>query len=124
MVDNADPNAAVLNLEATLARFGGDEELLGEMAAILLDDAPHVMHDLKGAVKRRDATAIRGKAHALKGLILGCGGERAGHSAQLLEDAGHRNELKLVDTQIISLEHDLNQFLDALRARISNRVTA
>lgn len=124
MVDNADPNAAVLNLEATLARFGGDQELLGEMAAILLDDAPHVMHDLKGAVKRRDATAIRGKAHALKGLILGCGGERAGHSAQLLEDAGHRNELKLVDTQIISLEHDLNQFLDALRARISNRVTA
>jgi len=124
MVDNADPNAAVLNLEATLARFGGDQELLDEMAAILLDDAPHVMHDLKGAVKRRDATAIRGKAHALKGLILGCGGERAGHSAQLLEDAGHRNELKLVDTQIISLEHDLNQFLDALRARISNRVTA
>lgn len=124
MVDNAGPTAAVLNLEATLARFGGDQELLNEMADILLDDAPQVMQDLKDAVKRRDPTAIRLKAHALKGLVLGCGGERAGHTAQLLEDAGHRHELESIDQHITSLEHDLRQFLEALRTRASNRLTA
>lgn len=124
MIDHPSSKAAVLNLESTLARFGGDRNLFHEMADILLDDAPQVMQDLRDVVKRRDSTAIRAKAHALKGLVLGCGGERAGHSAQLVEDAGHRNDLKSVDAQIASLERNFNEFLEALRARVSNRVTA
>jgi HPt (histidine-containing phosphotransfer) domain-containing protein len=114
----------VLNAEATLTRFGGDQELYAEMASILLDDAPQLAQETKDAVGRRDAAAIRAKAHALKGLVLGCGGERAGQAAQTLEDAGNRGELHAVESQFATLEVELQQLFHALRAQVASGVTA
>ncbi|MFO0788252.1 MAG: Hpt domain-containing protein [Pirellulales bacterium] len=116
--------ARILNIEATLTRFGGDEQLFREMAAILLDDAPPLAEELKQAVERRDAASIRAKAHALKGLVLGCGGERAGQAAQQIEDAGHHAKLEHVDAQFIELEQELQQLLAAIRSNVGNSVTA
>ncbi len=78
----------VLDLEAALARLGDDEELYKEMAGYVLEDAPGLFTELQQAVQSREATAVRMKAHTLKGLVAGCGGVRAVSAAQLLETAG------------------------------------
>jgi HPt (histidine-containing phosphotransfer) domain-containing protein len=105
----------VLDIEGTLARFGGDEELFREMASMLLEDAPRVAQQLKAAVLARDAVAIQMKAHALKGLVVGCGGVRAALSAQKLEDAGKDRRLVHTAQQLSELELELCQFIEAIR---------
>jgi HPt (histidine-containing phosphotransfer) domain-containing protein len=108
-------SSKILDVEGTLARFGGDEDLFREMAAILLEDAPRIAQELRSSVQTADATAIQMKAHALKGLVLGCGGERTAAVAQKLEDAGKNHRLDGTADQLTELESELHQFFDAIR---------
>jgi HPt (histidine-containing phosphotransfer) domain-containing protein len=104
----------VLDIDGTLARFGGDKELFVEMSGILLEDSPRLVNDLRHAVASKNAKAVRSHAHALKGLLLGCGGVRAGRVAQSLENAGHVGELGDAAALFESLEQEFEQLKHAL----------
>ncbi len=106
----------VLDVAGTLNRFGGDTALFREMAAIVLADAPSIAEALSASVSAGNAQAIQMKAHAIKGLILGCGGSRAAKAAQKLEDAGSDGNLGQIIEQFADFQTDLQRFLDALRA--------
>jgi HPt (histidine-containing phosphotransfer) domain-containing protein len=106
--------ATVLNVDGTLARFGGDKNLLLEMTAILLEDAPRLARQLQSAVLTQNSSAIASHAHALKGLVAGCGGERAAQAAQALEDAGHRGILNHAASQFAKLEDELRSLFSAI----------
>jgi HPt (histidine-containing phosphotransfer) domain-containing protein len=106
--------APVLDLEAALARLGDDEELYKEMAGYVLEDAPGLVTELQQAVDSRDATTIRMKAHALKGLVAASGGVRAVSAAQLLETAGETGELSKTPALLSKLESELHRVLQAL----------
>src|SRR5262245_29479592 len=80
------PSGPILDLESTLARLGGDRELFAELAAFVLEDAPKLFDEVRAAVDSGDAAAVRMNAHALKGLVAGCGAVRATNVAQTLED--------------------------------------
>jgi HPt (histidine-containing phosphotransfer) domain-containing protein len=110
------PSAEVLDLEGTLARFGGDEELFAEMAAYLLEDAPRLTSDLERAVDSKDATAVRMNAHALKGLLAGCGGVRASQVAQRLETAGQAFDLSQATAIMGTLKAELELLRRALES--------
>ncbi len=113
-VDQAN-TSKVLDVEGTLARFGGDKDLFREMAGIVIEDAPRLAKELRAGVLAADSTAIQMKAHALKGLVLGCGGERTGLTAQKLEDAGKDHRLEAATTQMADCETELRHFLEAIR---------
>ena len=104
----------ILDIEGTLTRFGGDKELFVEMSGIVLEDSPRLVNDLRRAVAANDAAAIRSHAHALKGLMLGCGGVRAARVAQSLENAGHGGELKNAPSLLESLVREFDQLTRAL----------
>jgi HPt (histidine-containing phosphotransfer) domain-containing protein len=91
-IDSISP-AAVLDIDGTLARFGGDKELFLELTTMLLEDAPQLFADLRAAVLSNDGATAESKAHALKGLLLNCGGMRASQAAQVVEDAAHTRQL-------------------------------
>jgi HPt (histidine-containing phosphotransfer) domain-containing protein len=109
-------SANVLNVKDTLVRFGGDNELLLEMTEILLEDAPRLARQLQSAVLTSNASAIAYHAHAIKGLVAGCGGERSAQAAQVLEDAGHRASLDHASLQYAKLEVELRSLFDAIYA--------
>src|SRR5262245_36549952 len=90
------PAGCILDVEGTLARFGGDSELFVEMAGFFLEDAPVLYSDLCDAAQAHNAAAVRMKAHALKGLVAGCGGVRASHAAQKVETAGEEGDLSRI----------------------------
>ena len=96
----------VLDIEGTLARFGGDKQLFVEMSGIVLEDAPRVLADLRRAVETHDAPAVRAHAHAIRGLFAGCGGARAAHAAQMLEDAGSTDRLEQSSSMLETLESE------------------
>jgi len=110
----ADP---VLDYEGALARFGDDKQLFVEMAGILLEDTPKLYAELGDAVVAKDAPAVRGRAHALKGLLIGCGGVRAARICQVLEHAGETADLSKADSLVEQLGLEIDHLTSALRQR-------
>lgn len=105
----------ILDIDGTLARFGGDKELFLEMSGMLLEDAPGLVGDLGSAVDAKNAHDVRMRAHALKGLLLGCGGVRAAHIAQVLENAGQSSDLRQAPSQFATLQDEFKQLARALQ---------
>lgn len=104
----------VLDLDSALARLGGDRVLFGELANYMQEDAPALMQELCAAVDSHDALALRMKAHAIKGLVAGCGGVRTAQAAQSLEDAGATNDLSRVRELTDALKRELSELQTAL----------
>lgn len=105
----------ILDVEGSLARFGGDEQLFLDMTTMLLEDAPELYSQLEAAVLRSDAGGVEAKAHAIKGLVANCGGKRAAWAAQVLEDAGHRGDLSNASEFAQSLQTELDILTSAIR---------
>src|SRR3954467_5087157 len=105
----------VLDYQGSLARFGGDRQLFVEMAGILLEDTPKLHADLGTAVAHKDAGAIRSRAHALKGLVAGCGGVRAARVCQSLEHAGEISDLARTESLLEDLDAAVKELTVALR---------
>ena len=105
----------ILDLDGTLARFGGDKELFVEMSGIFLEDAPEVLSSLGQAVESQDAHEVRMRAHALKGLLLGCGGVRAAHIAQVLENDGESADLRQAPSHLATLKDEFDQLVQAIQ---------
>jgi HPt (histidine-containing phosphotransfer) domain-containing protein len=108
------PRGELLDIDATLGRLGGDRDLYFEMIDIVLQDLPKMSRELHQAVRRQDSDAIASRAHALKGLIAGCGGIRAAAVAQVIETAGHKGEA----TRTAALLPELDQALQELTAAL------
>jgi HPt (histidine-containing phosphotransfer) domain-containing protein len=104
----------VLDLDSALARLGYDRELFADMSNYLAEDSPKLINDLRAAIAAQNATAVRMAAHALKGLIAGCGGVRAMNVAQQLEDAGHSGDLSQANFLASTLDSELAQLRAAL----------
>jgi HPt (histidine-containing phosphotransfer) domain-containing protein len=107
------PIACVLDVDGTLARFGGDYELFQEMAGFFLEDAPVLYDQLRDAANAGDAATVRIKAHALKGLVAGCGGVRAAHAAQKVETAGEERDLARISELVEALGEELKLLTQA-----------
>ena len=106
--------AIILDLYGTLARFGGDRDLFVELTTMLLEDAPNLFADVRRAADANDAAAVEGRAHALKGLLLNCGGVRAAKVAQQLEDAAHSGRITRGPELVDSLEDELRLLTEAI----------
>ena len=104
----------VLDVTGTLARLGGDRELFREMAGFFYEDAPKLYATLRDAAENKDAKGVRMSAHALKGLVAGCGGVRAANAAQKVETAGQNGDLSRLEALIDSLGDELELLKQAL----------
>jgi HPt (histidine-containing phosphotransfer) domain-containing protein len=108
-------SGCILDVEGTLARFGGDTELFDEMAGFFLEDAPVLYKELCEAARAQNPAGVRMKAHALKGLIAGCGGVRAAHAAQKVETAGEEGDLSRISELVAALGDELETLKQAHR---------
>lgn len=107
---------AILDVDGALARFGGDRTLFQDMISFFVEDAPPIMDDLRTAVAAQDCAAVRGKAHALKGLAAGCGGVRVARAAQRVENAGSERDFENIKSLMESLEREFAQLMGAIAA--------
>ena len=100
---------AILDVEGTLARFGGDQQLFHEIIGFFLEDSPPLLDELRRSIACENDTAIRATAHSLKGLAAGCGGVRAAQAAQRVENAGAESDLENIDSLMEALEGEFDQ---------------
>jgi two-component system, sensor histidine kinase and response regulator len=108
------PSGPVLDLESALTRLGGDRELFAELVAFYCEDAPILLREVSSAVESKDAATVRMKAHALKGLVAGCGGVRATCIAQSLENVGQSGNLSKAPALVTLLKSELDELTLAL----------
>ena len=105
----------VLDAAGALGRLGGDRQLFADMVGFFFEDAPRLFSDLGEAALQQNASAVRMCAHALKGLVAGCGGVRAASAAQKVETAGQENDLSKIAPLVEALGGELELLKQALQ---------
>jgi CheY-like chemotaxis protein/HPt (histidine-containing phosphotransfer) domain-containing protein len=102
------------NMQEALARVDGDRELLGEMAALFLEEYPRFLAQIQEAVSKKDSSALSYAAHTLKGSVGNFAANAAFDAAFTLERIGRQGDLTQAPTALVQLEDTLTQLMPAL----------
>ncbi len=79
--------------QALLARVGGDRQLLAELIQLFEPDARKLLGQIRDAVRKQDALALRQSAHALKGAVANFAAKAAYDAAFALESMAREGQL-------------------------------
>jgi HPt (histidine-containing phosphotransfer) domain-containing protein len=69
------PDASTFALAEALERVSGDEGLLRELVAMVIEDVPQQLAQLTKAREREDGAEIKRLAHAIKGAVANIGAQ-------------------------------------------------
>jgi two-component system, sensor histidine kinase and response regulator len=97
-----------------LDRLQGDRELLEELVGVIRQEAPRLFSEVRAAVERGDAAALRLSAHTLKGSLGNFAAARAVEAAKRLEMMGKQGDLSEAPQALVVLEQELDRFLPEL----------
>jgi len=106
----------VVDLELALARVGGDEELLREIAVLFIEECPRALADIQEAVAAGDAGKLENAAHALKGSVANFGAKNAVDAAFRLEQMGRANQMTGAEETLPTLVNALSAVCAELAA--------
>jgi signal transduction histidine kinase/CheY-like chemotaxis protein/HPt (histidine-containing phosphotransfer) domain-containing protein len=98
-----------------LARIGGDEAALHEMAQAFGDDLRERMRLAFIALKKQDWPATRAQAHALKGVLLTMTAQSAASHAHALEKAARANDSGAATAAFDSLSQAAKVAFDSIQ---------
>jgi signal transduction histidine kinase/CheY-like chemotaxis protein len=98
--DRVSPSAC---LAAALASVEGDVDLLRDLAALFLEDAPRLLDIIRDAVSAADPARLARAAHTLKGSVANFGHRPAVDSALRLETMGRSGDLSDADSTVEAL---------------------
>jgi signal transduction histidine kinase/CheY-like chemotaxis protein/HPt (histidine-containing phosphotransfer) domain-containing protein len=105
-----------------LERLGGDRELLAEVTALFMEDAPRHLDEIRSAMENADAERLRRAAHTLKGSI-GYFGEPLGlAAAQELENMGKTRVLTGAPAAFQVLERRVHVLAGAFAHRLGQLI--
>ncbi|TVM16359.1 hypothetical protein DPQ33_12085 [Oceanidesulfovibrio indonesiensis] len=103
-----------LETTETLARLGGDAQLLGELYAAFSLDAPSKLEKLGNALARNDHAEARKQAHALKGAAAAVGALQTRALAERLEKTVHDLTEAEADSLQAELAHEVRATIQAM----------
>jgi HPt (histidine-containing phosphotransfer) domain-containing protein len=114
--NDASPTTAdIFNWQMALNRIGGEEDLLREIAEMLIEACPGLLAKLEEHLVERDQESLRRVAHSLKNSADNLGGVRAVAAASRLETAAAQGNFDEVRSLVPTCRDAVRQLLDALR---------
>ena len=113
--------APAFNLDEALQQVDGDRDLLAEIAAIFLSDAPAMMADVAAAVAAGDPAAVSRTAHQLKGSILAFGAAAAAAAALSLEQSGRAGDLTTARAEVELLGAEIDRLREGLESLVNEQ---
>ena len=111
---NADAREA-FDKSAALARIG-DEELLGKLVELFLDECPKGLGEIRQGITRRDAQGVERAAHNLRGAAAVFSASAACRAAERLEVIGREQSWAEAEPALRALEDVLGHLVEALGA--------
>ncbi len=103
-----------VDLSDLLRGVGGNKALLKEMLEIYREEYPVLSSEIRHAVSRKDAEALRIASHSLKGMVGGLGAQSAYGAALKLESMGREYDLTDAQHALEDLERELDRVSSAL----------
>jgi two-component system, sensor histidine kinase and response regulator len=107
----------IFDRAASLARVGGDENLLYDLANLFFAEAPKRLSAVRAALEDNDADRLRRAAHSMKGSVSAFAARRAGEAAANLENLAQTGQLagaeaacEALAVQVDMLRHALENF--------------
>jgi HPt (histidine-containing phosphotransfer) domain-containing protein len=107
----------VIDWDAALERVAGDEETLGELVEIFLDQWPQMLDEIEQGVARADYTTLRRAAHTLKGSAAIFGAKRVANVSQRLSEMGKNEQLDGADEALRELQDEMDELVPELKKR-------
>jgi HPt (histidine-containing phosphotransfer) domain-containing protein len=100
---------------ATLARLGGDQQLMNEVIQLFLDDCPVHLASIKAAVTARNLQTLRQSAHALKGAAGNISATALVKAAATLERIANEGRVEAAEAGWRLVTSEASLVMDALR---------
>jgi two-component system, sensor histidine kinase and response regulator len=113
----------VIDQQAVLAGVDGNMAVLRELVRLFLADYPQRLAEIKDAIRRGDAGALRRAAHTLQGSIGNFAAEKAFAAAQRMESIARNGDLGAAGDACRVLESELDLLSVSLRKLISSMGT-
>ena len=79
-------------------------DFIGELIDTYLEDAPHLIQDMKSSLTSKDAETFRRAAHSFKSNSATFGANRLSVLAKELESLGRENRLDEIGSRLDTLE--------------------
>jgi len=105
----------IFDVNEVLDRVAGDQELLKEIAQLLVEGLPNQIRQIHEGVGSNNARAVMEAAHALKGSVGNFAARRAYDVAYRLEVMGREGTLTEAKSALADLKQELNALQDALK---------
>jgi PAS domain S-box-containing protein len=117
------PEAGGFERAEALARAGGDERVLRELARLFLTESPGWLAEMGAAVAAADAVRLQRAAHTLKGAVGIFGARAAAAAAAKLERMGRDHDLAAASAVYHALETAVRLLRAALAELASEQET-
>ena len=117
IADSSHPDAGrcVFDLEAALARLGGEPALFREMVGFFFGDGMKLFREIQAATAPGDMPAVEKKAHRLKGTMLYLGAETAVQTVARVEVLARAGDVAGVAAEVRTMETEVTRLSEALR---------
>jgi CheY-like chemotaxis protein len=109
------PEKPVVDPHLVLKRVEGDMDLLQEIIALFLAEAPTITSALDQALAQQDCRALERAAHRLRGAVGHLGAGRTSDAALRLEEAARKGDLRAAASLVAELKLALGEAVQALR---------
>jgi signal transduction histidine kinase/DNA-binding response OmpR family regulator len=103
-------------LEGTLARVGGDRQLLREITRLFIEDAPRHVDGIAAAIQTRNGDALRRAAHGLKGAAANFDAQPVVDVARELEEIGRASAFDRANAVLDRLRTETERLVVTLRS--------
>jgi len=107
--------------KALMDHVDGDREFLEETVAMLDEDSPGLLEQIRAAAVSRDAAALVKPAHALKGMVANFCAEPAASAAREVEMMGREERLADVNAAVDKLEREMQRLREALHEQLRTK---
>jgi two-component system sensor histidine kinase/response regulator len=101
---------------AALERLQGDRELLNQLVEVIRQEGPKLLDDVRQAVERGDAAALKLAAHTMKGSLSNFAAPAAADAARRLEVMAKQGDLSEAAAALAHLEREMERFMPELDA--------
>jgi HPt (histidine-containing phosphotransfer) domain-containing protein len=99
------------------AATDGDAEFAGELVQMFIESGDAVLRDIRDALQRGDAPAVRQGAHSLKGSSASMCARATSEAAALLEAAARAGDMTKLASLEARLRSETSRAIDYMRAQ-------
>ena len=112
---NANNGLQLIDKDALISQFGGDEEILHEIIMEFVNMYPEMLQEIETAINNNDAHALHQSAHSFKGAVSNFFAQKVTDQAMQLEQLGRGGQVTGADEMFSVMSQDVVQLVEELK---------